>query len=212
MSKESRTRFLVIDASSEDHQRERALKENIERVLKTAERLGAEARHIRLCEFEFNHNQSAKRGSKTTPEKLAPLLDCLMWTEVVVIASPVQWGGVNLWLKLFIDQVLSPLEEGGLEHGFEAYGKVAGLLLLCDDDGASALSARLLHMLTHMGFAIPPWGSHYTNVVIPADATEDGWQSEPELIVPGLLKLAKLMRGFPSLEEVVRTSRGILAQ
>lgn len=197
-------RFLLIDGSGEDQHRERSLRKNIERIRITGEHLGAETEVVKLCEQPFELGKSATRGSKYIPEALVPLQKKVKQTEVLLCTTATQWLGTGLWFKYFQDQILSPMEEGGLAKGFENYNKIAIISLICDDDGGAATASRMMHTLNHMGFDIPAWGGHYMNSSIPRNKTEDNWQRRPELIVPRALWLADKIRDAPCYQHFVQ--------
>ncbi|MBP9711376.1 MAG: NAD(P)H-dependent oxidoreductase [Candidatus Pacebacteria bacterium] len=206
---DTRVRLLIVDGSSEDKRRERSLRKNIERIRLTAVRLGADVHVVRLCKQPFDLGRSASRGSKYIPDALLPLKKEVEEAEVLVCTSAIQWIGSALWFKYFLDQVLSPMEEGGLEDGFENYGKVALISLICDDDGGAALASQMMHTLNHMGFDIPAWGSQYMNIKIPRGKTENNWQRHPEMMVPRALWLAEILREAPTYQRMVLQAESV---
>ncbi len=79
----------------------------------------------------------------------------------IIISSPIYWFGVSGHLKNFIDR-LTVLENMIYVDGRSWLdGKVAGLIAVGSDEGATALISNLMAVVNSLGMVIPPWALAY---------------------------------------------------
>ncbi|MEM1873761.1 MAG: flavodoxin family protein, partial [Acidilobaceae archaeon] len=150
----------------------------------------------------------------------------VLYSDGLILATPVYWYGPTGVLKNFIDRLTSM--ENMIFHKPRRSlleGKVAGFIAAGLDSGVLMTIAYLMSVLNSMGAIIPPWGMAYThseNVDADESALRDAYNVgylvvetvkalkaygkhigyKPDVVVEELAKIAKT-----TLEEHTRSSR-----
>ncbi len=76
--------------------------------------------------------------------------------EIVLLATPVWWGGRSSLMQRVIER-MDALDEEYRADGWSAlYNKVAGIVVTGSEDGALATMGSIMMVLTWMGFTLPP--------------------------------------------------------
>lgn len=183
-------RVLAAYGGSEFVEEDTTLRDNVVRFLKAAEQAGAQTEFCDLKDHFSNQFIGNARPSKEIRPGLMPLRDKVMQADILVLATPVHWRTSSLLTIAFVHLVLAPLEWGGEKNGgYECAGKVAGIFVAFDDDGATMVESSLNDTLGHMAFDRPRFNTHHTNIA--AHSSEDNWQKEPELLAPILIEAAR---------------------
>lgn len=100
-------RILLIDG----HPAERSLSRSlVERYAEAARGAGHEVRvtHLHRLRFDADFGQAGYRQPKALEPDLQQLLDDLDWSEHLVLATPMWWGGLPARLKGLLDRALLP--------------------------------------------------------------------------------------------------------
>lgn len=134
---------------------------------------GMEVNKVNLYEEEIPHHS----GELDKPLKeLSKLQKKFVEADGFVIATPTYWFNVPGVLKNFIDH-LTILEE----NGWQAEGKVAGIICYAPEGGELGVLGNLSVALNHMGIVIPPYGLIFYR------GPQDSWA------IPDIKLLAKSM-------------------
>lgn len=87
------------------------------------------------------------------PQILKKVREC----DILIICSPIWFGVRSSVAQLVMERLDGTYEEGDPETGqFPLYGKVAGVLVTGNEDGAHNVAATTLFNLTHLGCTVPP--------------------------------------------------------
>ncbi|MBP2029567.1 multimeric flavodoxin WrbA [Methanohalophilus levihalophilus] len=105
-----------------------------------------------------DHNVMFGVSSNEGPDDEWPvILEKIKTCDILIIASPIWFGVRSAVAQLVIERLDGTYEESNPETGqFPLYGKVGGVLVTGNEDGAHNVAAHTLFNLTHLGCTIPP--------------------------------------------------------
>jgi multimeric flavodoxin WrbA len=111
-----------------------------------------EAETIRLAD----KNIPVGLGYRESPDDDWPeIADKLRKSNILVLATPIWWGGRSSLLQRVIERMDAFDEEA--HHGrSDLLNKVAGVVITGSEDGAQAVLAGIMEVLTFMNFTLPP--------------------------------------------------------
>ncbi len=183
-------KVLAAYGGSELPNEDTTLRDNVNRFLRAAQLAGALTEFCDLKDHFSNQLIGNARPSKEIRPGLEGLAAKVMRADILALATPVHWRLPSMLMTAFVHLVLAPLEWGGDKNGgYQCKGKVAGIFVVFDDDGATIVASSLNDTLGHMGFDRPHFNTHHTNIA--AHSSEDSWQKEPELLAPILTEAAR---------------------
>jgi len=81
--------------------------------------------------------------------------------QVLVVATPIWMGQPSAVCKMVLERLDAELGESDDEGRMLTYGKVAGVAVVGNEDGAHHVSAEVYQALSDVGFTIPPNGVTY---------------------------------------------------
>ncbi|MBP2146083.1 multimeric flavodoxin WrbA [Methanofollis sp. W23] len=116
--------------------------------------LGVESEVVRLTEYAVRFGTSSNEGEGDEwPAVLQKIKDC----DILVIGSPIWFGVRSSVAQQVLERLDGTYAEGDPENGqYPLYGKVAGVIVTGNEDGAHTVAAHTLFNLTHLGCTIPP--------------------------------------------------------
>ena len=82
-------------------------------------------------------------------------------SDILVIATPIWMGQPSAVAKMVLERLDAEIAETDDEGRMLTYGKVAGVAVVGNEDGAHHVSAELFQALSDVGFTIPPNGVTY---------------------------------------------------
>jgi multimeric flavodoxin WrbA len=82
-------------------------------------------------------------------------------SDILVIATPIWMGQPSAVCKMVLERLDAELAETDDEGRMLTYGKVAGVAVVGNEDGAHHVSAEVFQALSDVGFTIPPNGVTY---------------------------------------------------
>jgi multimeric flavodoxin WrbA len=97
-------------------------------------------------------------SSKESENDEWPLvLEKVKASDILVIGSPIWFGVRSSVAQLVFERLEGSYSETDPNTGqFPMYGKVAGVIITGNEDGAHNVAAHTLFNLSHLGFTIPP--------------------------------------------------------
>jgi multimeric flavodoxin WrbA len=83
------------------------------------------------------------------------IADAISAADIVIFATPIWWGGRSSLMQRVIERMDAFDEEA---HGGRAVllNKVAGIVITGSEDGAQAVMAGIMEVLSFMNFTLPP--------------------------------------------------------
>ena len=137
-------------------------------------------------------------------------------SDIVVIGSPIWLGVKSSVATLVIERMYAYSSEKNDRGQLHNYGKVAGVLVTGNEDGAKAVAMDMLYAMQHIGFTIPPqadaaWlgevgpGASYGDItfkeeLVNKDSTPAGFKSDftnknTTIMSYNLMHMATLLSG-----------------
>lgn len=126
----------------------------IDKAVSLYKELDIESEVIRVVDHNVLFGVSSNEGLEDEwPSILKKVKAC----DILIIASPIWFGVRSAVAQLVIERLDGTYEESDPETGqFPLYGKVGGVLVTGNEDGAHNVAANTLFNLTHLGCTIPP--------------------------------------------------------
>ncbi|WP_406670833.1 flavodoxin family protein [Methanolobus sp. ZRKC4] len=126
----------------------------VDKAVKLFSEMDIETEIIRVVDYNVKFGVSSDEGeSDEWPQILKKVKEC----DILVIATPIWFGVRSSISQLVMERLDGTYDEEDPETGqFPLYGKVAGVLVTGNEDGAHNVAANTLFNLTHLGCTIPP--------------------------------------------------------
>jgi len=83
------------------------------------------------------------------------IADKLRMANVLIIATPIWWGGRSSLVQRVIER-MDAFDEDAHHGRSDLLNKVAGVVITGSEDGAQAVLAGIMEVLTFMNFTLPP--------------------------------------------------------
>lgn len=116
--------------------------------------LGIESETIRVVDYKIAFGISSNEGEG---DEWPLILEKIKSCDILVIASPIWFGVRSSVAQMVIERLDGTYMEGDPQTGqYPLYGKVAGVMVTGNEDGAHNVSGTTLFNLTHLGCTIPP--------------------------------------------------------
>ena len=85
----------------------------------------------------------------------------LMDSDILIIATPIWLGQPSAVCKMVLERLDAELSETDEQGRMLTFGKVAGLCVVGNEDGAHHVTAEVYQALSDVGFTIPAGGVSY---------------------------------------------------
>nr|WP_255335617.1 flavodoxin family protein [Methanosarcina sp. KYL-1] len=116
--------------------------------------LGVESEVIRVVDYRVAFGISSDEGEG---DEWPSILEKIKACDILVIASPIWFGVRSSVAQMVIERLDGTYAEGDPVTGqYPLYGKVGGVMVTGNEDGAHNVSANTLFNLTHLGCTVPP--------------------------------------------------------
>lgn len=131
----------------------------IDKAVKLFKDKGIESEVIRPVDYKIAFGVSSDEGNS---DQWSQILAKIKEADILIFGSPI-WFGVR---SSVAQQVLERLDgtymEGDAETGqYPLYGKIAGVIVTGNEDGAHNVAANTLFNLSHLGCVVPPNSDSY---------------------------------------------------
>ncbi len=126
----------------------------IDKAVRLFEELDVESEVIRVADYKIMFGVSSDEG----PGDEWPLiLNKVKDSDILVIGSPIWMGVRSSVAQMVLERLDGTYADSDPNTGqFPLYGKVAGVIITGNEDGAHDVAANTLFNLTHLGCTIPP--------------------------------------------------------
>ena len=126
----------------------------IDKVAALLAEMDVESETIRVADFNVKFGVSSDEGSGDEwPKILEPINAC----DILVVAMPIWFGVRSSVAQLVMERLDGTFADGDPVTGqYPLYGKVGGVIVTGNEDGAHDCCANTLFNLTHLGCTIPP--------------------------------------------------------
>lgn len=115
---------------------------------------GVEYESIRVVDYDVRAGISSDEGDG---DQWPYILERVMASDILVIAMPIWFGQRSSIAQRVMERLDGTYAEADPQTGqFPLYGKVAGVIVTGNEDGAHDCCANTLYNLTHLGCMVPP--------------------------------------------------------
>lgn len=109
---------------------------------------------IRVVDYNIHFGVSSDEGEG---DEWPLILKKIKACDILVIGSPIWFGVRSAVSQMVLERLDGTYDEGDPETGqFPLYGKVGGVVITGNEDGAHNVGANTLFNLSHLGCTIPP--------------------------------------------------------
>ena len=126
----------------------------IDKAVVLFKEMGIESDMIRVVDHNVAFGTYSDMGEGDEWPKIPKMIKLC---DILIIASPIWFGVRSSVAQLVLERLDGTYMEGDPETGqYPLYGKVAGVIVTGNEDGAHNVSANTLFNLTHLGCVVPP--------------------------------------------------------
>nr|WP_275425556.1 flavodoxin family protein [Methanosarcina horonobensis] len=126
----------------------------IDRAVVIFKELDVESEVIRVVDHSIAFGVTSDEGEG---DECPFILEKIKTCDILIIGSPIWFGTLSSVAKMVIERLDGTYMEGNPETGqYPLYGKVAGVIVTGNEDGAQNVGSRILFSLTHLGCTVPP--------------------------------------------------------
>lgn len=116
--------------------------------------LEIESKIIRVVDYNVAFGVSSNEGEG---DEWPLILEQIKACDIFVISTPIWFGVLSSVAKMVIERLDGTYLEGDPKTGqYPLYGKVAGVIVTGNEDGAHDVCSTVLFSLTHLGCTVPP--------------------------------------------------------
>ncbi|WP_292487661.1 flavodoxin family protein [Methanohalobium sp.] len=126
----------------------------IDKAVKLFEEQGVKTEVIRIVDYNIPFGVTSYEGEG---DEWPDILNKIKGSDILIMGSPIWFGARSSLLQKVMERLDGTYMEGDPETGqFPLYGKVAGVIVTGNEDGAHNVAANTLFNLTHLGCTVPP--------------------------------------------------------
>ena len=126
----------------------------IDKVAVLFKEYGVVTETLRVVDHYIPFGVSSKEDEK---DEWPAILDKIKASDILVIGSPIWFGVRSSVTQLVLERLDGTYDEIDPVSGqFPLYGKVGGVIVTGNEDGAHDVAANTLFNLTHLGCTVPP--------------------------------------------------------
>lgn len=170
----------------------------ISETLAELERHGVVGEQIRAADFNIKPGVTSDEGEGDDwPQIRKQILDA----DIFILGSPIWLGHHSSICQRVLERLDAFLEETDDQGRMVSYGRVAGVVVVGNEDGAHHIVAELFQGLNDVGFTIPPNACTYWvgEAMQPVDfkdldQTPDTTQSATTALAINCAHLAKVLK------------------
>ena len=126
----------------------------IDKAVKLFANMDIESEVVRVVDYNVKFGVSSDEGNG---DEWPVILEKILQSDIIVIGSPIWFGVRSSVAQMVLERLDGTYEDGDPVTGqFPLYGKVGGVLITGNEDGAHDVAANTLFNLTHLGCTVPP--------------------------------------------------------
>lgn len=126
----------------------------MKKVIAEMDTLGVETELIRVVDHNVKFGISNDEGDG---DEWPGILEKIKAADILIIGTPIWLGERGSVAQMVMERLDGTYADADEETGqYPMYGKVAGVVITGNEDGAHNAAQTILFNLTHIGFTIPP--------------------------------------------------------
>lgn len=126
----------------------------IDKVVQEYKKLDVDSEVIRIVDYHIPFGVTSNEGAG---DQWPKILEKIKACNIFIIATPIWFGVRSSVTQMVIERLDGTYEETHPKNGqFPLYGKIAGVIVTGNEDGAHDVASNTLFNLTHLGCVVPP--------------------------------------------------------
>lgn len=126
----------------------------IDKAVALFRELGVESEVVRVADYTIRFGTESDMGAG---DEWLGILEKIKACDILIIGSPIWFGVRSSVAQIVLERLDGTYGEGDPGTGqYPLYGKVGGVIITGNEDGAHNVAANTLFNLTHLGCTIPP--------------------------------------------------------
>ena len=130
----------------------------MDKVIEHLDAQGVECEKVRVVDHNIPFGVSSDEGPG---DKWPPILEKLLAADIIIIGTPIWFGVRSSVCQLVIERLDGTYNTTNVHGQYPLYGKVGGVVVTGNEDGAHDAAANTLFNLSHLGLTIPPNADTY---------------------------------------------------
>ncbi|HEX2052711.1 MAG TPA: flavodoxin family protein [Actinomycetota bacterium] len=128
------------------------------KVVEWFDRLGVESEIVRVVDYNVPFGVSSYEGEG---DEWPLILDKIKASDIIVMCTPIWFGVRGSVCQMVVERLDGTYNERNEKGQYPLYGKVAGVVVTGNEDGAHAAAETTLFNMIHLGCAVPPNADTY---------------------------------------------------
>jgi multimeric flavodoxin WrbA len=199
--KESRTglRVLALNCSLKAGKRRSSTDRLLHELLEAMGKYDVISDVIRVADYDVKPGVSSDEGNG---DDWPAIRKQIIEADILVIGTPIWMGQPSSVSKRVIERLDAFFDETDEHDRMPSFGKVAGVVVVGNEDGAHHVSAELFQALNDVGFTLPPNAVTYwvgeamgDKNYIDLDRTPRNVNKATTMLAANLVHLATLLKG-----------------
>jgi multimeric flavodoxin WrbA len=126
----------------------------IDKAVKLFAKMDIKSEVVRVVDYNVKFGVSSDEGNG---DEWPLILEKILASDIIIIGSPIWFGVRSSVAQMVLERLDGTYEDGDPVTGqFPLYGKVGGVIITGNEDGAHDVAANTLFNLTHLGCTVPP--------------------------------------------------------
>ncbi len=128
------------------------------RVIEWFDRMDVQSEMVRVVDYHVPFGVSSYEGEG---DEWPQILDKIKAADIVVMGMPIWFGLRSSVAQMVIERLDGTYNERNALGQYPMYGKVGGVVVTGNEDGAHSCAESTLFNMSHLGFTIPPNADTY---------------------------------------------------
>jgi multimeric flavodoxin WrbA len=125
----------------------------MDKVIEHLDAQGVECEKVRVVDHNIPFGVSSDEGPG---DEWPPILEKLLAADIIIIGTPIWFGVRSSVCQLVIERLDGTYNTTNERGQYPLYGKVGGVVVTGNEDGAHDAAANTLFNLSHLGLTIHP--------------------------------------------------------
>jgi multimeric flavodoxin WrbA len=128
------------------------------KVVEWFDRMDVQSEMVRVVDYHVPFGVSSDEGEG---DEWPQILEKIKAADIVVMGMPIWFGLRSSVTQMVIERLDGTYNERNALGQYPMYGKVAGVVVTGNEDGAHSCAESTLFNMSHLGFTIPPNADTY---------------------------------------------------
>ena len=125
----------------------------MDKAIAILEHQGVECETVRVVDYNIPFGVSSDEGDG---DEWPQILEKLLAADIVIVGTPIWFGVRSSVCQMVIERLDGTYNTTNEKGQYPLYGKVGGVVVTGNEDGAHDAAANTLFNLSHLGLVIPP--------------------------------------------------------